>query len=603
MPHIFAYKGEYFKNAQSQDKFVKPKCMVKEKSRSPEWKNRLIDWVTFYRRNIHRFIQHYFGIKLYLYQIIWIYFMSVSDYFITIASRASAKSWLIAVYACAIAVLYPNSEIVLVSATKKNAAIIVGKIANLKDEYPNLDREISHFPSSASMDDLCRFHNGSTIKVVACRDSGRGERATLTVGEEFRLMDKEKYDKIVKPFAYARVTPYGKLPEWKDLPPEEPREILISSAYHKGLWWYTETCKIIKDLAKGKNVGFIAFDYLIAIEHRIKTIKLIEREKSTMDEITFQEEYCNIPWGESADAYFKLVMFNKTQNLKKAFYPQRKDRYNEKRNPYEIKKTDGEKRIISVDVAMRAASENDNTIISCTRCFPTPDGYHRDVCYMESHMGENTFIQALRIKQLKHDFDADYIVLDLQNSGISVFDALTMVTKDYERDMEYEAYSVVDGTGIEDKVHEELVNRAIGKNGLPIIYPISASQRLNDSIAVAFRDKLQKNMFSFLINEIDADDFLIKTNKDYMKLSDEISEKAWFLHPYVQTSAFVNECISLSASFINGFVKLKEPTGGRKDRYTSVSYMNYFVSTELDPKIMKDSSENNIEDILKAVIC
>lgn len=175
MPHISSFKGEYYKNAQSQDKFVKPKCMVKEKSRSPEWKNRLIDWITFYRRNIHRFIQHYFGIKLYPYQVLWIYFMSISDYFITIASRASAKSWLIAVYACAMAVLYPNSEIVLVSATKKNAAIIMGKIANLKEEYPNLDREISHFPSTASMDDLCRFHNGSTIKVVACRDSGRGE--------------------------------------------------------------------------------------------------------------------------------------------------------------------------------------------------------------------------------------------------------------------------------------------------------------------------------------------------------------------------------------------------------------------------------------------
>ena len=72
-------------------------------------------------------------------------------------------------------------------------------------------------------------------------------------------MDKEKYDKIVKPFAYARVTPYVKLPEWKDLPPEEPREILISSAYHKGFGGIRNLPRIIKDLAKGKNVGFIAF--------------------------------------------------------------------------------------------------------------------------------------------------------------------------------------------------------------------------------------------------------------------------------------------------------------------------------------------------------
>ena len=42
--------------------------------------------------------------------------MSICDTFVTIASRASAKSWLIAVFALARAVLYPNSEIVIVAA-------------------------------------------------------------------------------------------------------------------------------------------------------------------------------------------------------------------------------------------------------------------------------------------------------------------------------------------------------------------------------------------------------------------------------------------------------------------------------------------------------
>ena len=31
MPHIASFVGEYYKNAQSQDKFVKPKCMIKKK--------------------------------------------------------------------------------------------------------------------------------------------------------------------------------------------------------------------------------------------------------------------------------------------------------------------------------------------------------------------------------------------------------------------------------------------------------------------------------------------------------------------------------------------------------------------------------------------
>lgn len=143
-----------------------------KENKNDAWRNRLIDWITFYRRNIHRFIEHYFGIKLHWYQILWIYFMSICDTFVTIASRASAKSWLIAVFALARAVLYPNSEIVVVAATQKQAKIIFGKIGNLRNDYPNINREIAIYSDSQNKI-LCQLHNGSTIKVVACAESGR----------------------------------------------------------------------------------------------------------------------------------------------------------------------------------------------------------------------------------------------------------------------------------------------------------------------------------------------------------------------------------------------------------------------------------------------
>ena len=79
---------------------------------------------------------------------------------------------------------------------------------------------------------------------------------------------------------------------------EEPRQILISSAYHKGLWWYKETLDTIKMMLNKKGGGFIAFDYLIAIKHNIKTKKAILKDKATMDAITYMEEYENIPWGK-----------------------------------------------------------------------------------------------------------------------------------------------------------------------------------------------------------------------------------------------------------------------------------------------------------------
>ena len=169
-----SFKNNFNKYAGSSNLFKAPKVMTKEKDVSEDWEYKLIDWTTFYRRNIHRFIQHYFQIDLYWYQIIWIYFMSICESFVTVASRAAAKSWLIAVLAYARGVLYPNSEIVIVAASMKQAAIIFGKMARLKDDYPNIAREIKDF-SDTQNNCKCVLHNGTTVKVVACQESGRGK--------------------------------------------------------------------------------------------------------------------------------------------------------------------------------------------------------------------------------------------------------------------------------------------------------------------------------------------------------------------------------------------------------------------------------------------
>ena len=578
------YQNNFSKYAGHMDQFRAPKSMIKDKDRTEQWQENIIDWATYYKRNIHRYIQHYFGVDLHLYQILWIYFMSICEGFVTIASRATAKSWLIALLALARGSLLPNSEIVVVATTQKQAAIIFGKIARLRDDYPNIAREIKTY-SDAQNKCECVLHNGTTIKVVGCNEGGRGERSTFTIGEEFRIMDKTKFDSIVKPFAYARQTPYLKNPKYAHLI-EEPREILISSAYHKGLWWYTETMKNIKMMLDGKNVGFIAFDYLITIKHGIKTVKQIAKERVTMDEITFMEEYENLPWGENANAYFKLDMFKKNRILKKAFYPLRNDMLDKKKNPNDIKRVDGEIRIVSVDIATRKGSKNDNTIISCIRGLPTAKGYEREYVYQESHQGEHTGKQALRIKQIYHDFEADYIVLDLQQAGITIFERLATITKDEERGIEYEAFTVFEHKTLDKKLIEELQEKTLALNAKPIIYPIMANSKLNNDIAVDFRDRLQRNMCSFLIDDNDAEVYLMKHNKEYANNNNnnkDVNINVWFIKPYIETALLINESVNLEYSFSGGYVKLDTVGTARKDRYTSCSYGGYFISLlELD---------------------
>jgi len=594
MSSFKSYENSFKKYSGHANQFIAPKSMLKEKDYSEKKREKIIEWNTFYRRNIHRFVQHYFGVKLYWYQVIWIYFMSICDSFVTIASRAAAKSWLIALLALARAVLYPDSEVVVVAATMKQATIILGKVKRLSLEYPNIAREISELTISQNN---CKgtLHNGSTITVVACDESGRGNRSTFTVGEEFRIMDKTKYDSIVVPFAYARQTPYLKDPKYAHLI-EEPKEILISSAYHKGLWWYDETLKVIKMMTQGFNVGFIAFNYLIAIKHNIKTKKQIAKEKQKMDEITFMEEYENIPFGENSNAFYKLEMFTKNRRLKKAFYPIRKDML-DKRGSKEFKRVAGEIRIISVDISTRKGKKNDNSILTCIRLLPTVKGYQREHVYMESYQGEHTGFQSLRIKQLYYDFEADYIVLDLASSGITVFEQLASVTKDDERGLEYEAFTVHEHKSLDKSLIDELKEKTLSTKALPIIYPIQAYAKLNSDIAVNFRDNLQRSMCSFLIDEAEGENYLNLKNKEFQGTED-MNTKVWFIHPYSQFSEMIRETVALEFSIVSGNIKLETIGSMRKDRFTSCSYGNYFADL-LEKDLLKEKDNNDLSSFAK----
>ena len=62
---------------------------------------------------------------------------------------------------------------------------------------------------------------------------------------------------------------------------------------------------------------------------------------------------------------------------------------------------------------------------------------------MESMSGGHTNTQAVRIRQLFNDFECDYLVLDTQNMGLGIFDALIQPLFDKERNIEYDPWSCI----------------------------------------------------------------------------------------------------------------------------------------------------------------
>ena len=91
----------------------------------PQNVDHLLLWTTFYRRNLHRFVIDYLHINLYLYQIIILYFMGISQIIVIVACRTAAKSFIVGLYKMSIGILYPSSECVVVSKTKDQAKVII----------------------------------------------------------------------------------------------------------------------------------------------------------------------------------------------------------------------------------------------------------------------------------------------------------------------------------------------------------------------------------------------------------------------------------------------------------------------------------------------
>jgi hypothetical protein len=594
-------KNEYIKNSHKIDQFKQGKEMLSQSEYSRDEIDRMKDWITFFRLYPSIFVEFWLDIPLYEYQRYWMNLMAQSTNFLAVASRGSAKSMMIGLLAIVKAILYPGIKITIAASTKKQAGLVISQhISPFKNQSVMLAREVETILMNGN-DYKVVFHNGSVIEVVVAGSGGRGVRNSISVLEERRLIPNEIIDTILRPFSVTYRAPYMFKKEYEKLPPIEAQEFSITSSYYQSAEWYPEAKKLFKMMANGDaDVNCITLDYLISIRHGTKTIKQIEKDKIKFDELSFLMEYGNIAPGGSSHAFYKLQMFPRV--IKRGWRPSHDSFITSQKNPYDIKKKSDEKRIISCDLAMRGGRTNDLSVFTCARLTPTLKGWETEVTYQETFSGKNATIQALRIKQLVDEFDADIVILDIGagGGGIPVFDILTLPTKDEEKMKEYEAYTVVNHYSIDKSLYEDMQNRTLGVNARPIVFPISATPQSNAQMSVKLRDRLKRKLLKFLCDDTTAEEYLINSgNKDVFDDSSDI--RSYLLIPHINTSLMINECISLDmTSTQNGSFKLQEPSGMRKDRYSSLMYLNWYVGI-MDSELLKQSGNEDEFEVLASL--
>ena len=576
---------------------------------NPQNTDHIFLWTTFFRKNLHRFVLDYLHLKLYLYQVILLYMMGISTTFAMIASRAAAKSFIVAIYSVSMAILYPGSQIVLVSGTKKQSDLIINRKIDgeLRNLSPMLRKEIEKV-SRIGDNITVSFYNGSTITSAAPKDSSRGLRATIAIRDEFRLIPQKIDSDVIAPMLFQRpcpykfIEPYNKLSELE----EDPISVYLSSSwFDNGHWMWGVVDKTFINMLKGEAQCLISLDEGVTIKYKIKPYSFLCNEKKKIDNISWRREYLNERIKDNTDAFFTYEMLMDNQKAKKPFYPRTMDDCRaRKKNPHDIPKQDGEIRIIACDMAFVQDKKNDNSVFSCIRALPESNiysnnsvevkmGYKRVVPYVESVQGGDTARQALRIRQLYEDFSADCIVLDIRNAGISIFDSLAKVMYDDERDCEYSPLTCLND--------ENLVNRIKNPNAKPAIFAITASQRLNSDIAFCMRNTLSNKMIDLLINYNEAKEEILPNIKEYI-ISNDIEIQLFYEKPFLETQMFINEAASLQYERMEqtGLIKVSEIGSNRKDRYTSISYGNYYIYLR-EQELLSESENINFNNYTACV--
>ena len=559
-------------------------------------------WGAYYRANPDKFCNDYLHIHLRTFQKFLLTMMFWSTTFVLIACRGLGKTFLSAIYCVIRCILYPGTRVCISSGTRGQAIQVLEKIIQeLKPKSPELCAEIDDKETRINGNDAqISFKNTSIIKVVTANDNARGNRCNVLLLDEYRLIQKDTIDTVLKNFLnYRRMPQYNQLSEEernREYDKEKNLTLWLTSAYLKDHWAYTKCEDTLKAMLDDTRRQFLCgFPYQLSIQEGILDPDIVAdtMAERNFSEIKFSMEMDALWYGSDGDSFFDSTSISKNRRIK---YPMLPDKICSKitgGSPMRIQpKQNGEMRILSADIALMSSGKNKNdaTAIFINQLTPTKMGRHiSNIIYAETCEGLRTDDQALVIRRLFDEYNCDYLVLDCSGLGLGVYDALARDISDPDAGEIYPALSCCN--------NPDMAARCTSVNAQKVIWAIKGNLQFNSDCAFLLREGFRSGRIRLLIMEDEAD-VLLGDVKGYKALSP--SEKLAFQLPYIHTTLLIDELTKLRHEETGGRVRLYEKSGMRKDRYSSLSY-NFYVATQLENKLSKKQSASGDESfIIKA---
>lgn len=540
----------------------------------------------YYRENPQRYVEEVLGIHLKLFQKIILYAMMHNNFTMYLAARGQGKTYLTALFCVVRCILFPGTKVVVSSGTLKQANEVLLKIQDDFMKHSDILKTEIEKCNIGQNDSSIYFKNGSWIKARTSSQNSRSARANCIIVDEFRMVDLEIINTVLRKFLTSPRHPnYLNKPEYAHLT-ERNKEIYMSSCWLKSHWsWEKAQAYTLAFFDDTKKYFICGLPYQISVMENLLSAEQImdEMTENDFNLLSFQMEMECLWFGDTDGSLFKFDELDKRRKIKNVFYPLQY--YNDKNSIPALSAT--EERILSVDVALMASNKkkkNDASAIFINSAIQADEvTYNSNFIYGESFEGLTTDELGIIVMRYFYKYKCTQLVLDTNGIGLGVYDFICKDQYDSETGDTYKALMCCND--------QDMAMRCKVKDAKKVVWSVKATSAFNNEICVLLRNGIQNGKVNLPISEQNVGDLLKDTYKGYSKLSAQ--DQAKLEMAYIQTTMAVFELIKLDHEIKNGQIKVKETSGMRKDRYSSIAY-NYWCmcQLELQLKPKKDNTTN-----------
>ena len=518
----------------------------------------------------------------YFYQRIFLRIVMRHRYVYATFPRAYSKSFLSMMVLMLRCILYPGSQLFVTTGGKEQAAsITIAKIEEICKLIPALNNEINwdRGVSKKSKDDVKYvFKNGSTIDILAARQSSRGQRRTGGLMEECVLIDGDILNEVIIPTTNVdRLLPDGSRHKEEVI---NKSQIYITTAGWKNSFAYDKLVELlIMSVIDPDQAMIMGGTYETPVKEGLLDEDFVDQLKlqGTYNDDSFDREYRSIWSGDVENAFYSAEKFDKHRVLLQPEYE------------YSGRSSKSAYYVLGVDVGRIGCT----TEVCVFKSTPQPQGSDlKTLVNIYTYEAEDFEVQAINLKKLYYKYKARIISIDANGLGVGLIDFMTKAQVDPETGDDLPPFGVEGGTAEDTmELYKKVKGAGVEEDAL---YLIKANAPINTEAYSYAQTQMASGKVKFLIDEAAAKSKLLQTKVGQNMNSDKRNE---YLQPFVLTSVLREQMLNLVEENEGVNILLKQSNKSiKKDKFSAFVYGLYYIKKEEDKK--RKRKKFNIADLM-----